>query len=237
MSAPALPGGSRSRTGSSSIRPSAGRTSGWSICWPAARHALVRSLEGAEDDAAAGRADDGRPGPEPADVVVAVAASGTTAFTRAAQAAAGAAGALTVAHGQQPDRTAAGRGRDPGPAAHRPRVPRRLDPHDRRHRAEDRAEPVLDPADDRARPGLPGPDGQRRPGQRQARRPQPAHRPGDHRLRRATRPPRPGSAPARTSSWPCCCSMASTRDDRCRPAARRRAATCAAPAPTTARRR
>ena len=51
--------------------------------------ALVRSVEGAEDDAAAGRADDDGPARRrPADVVVAVAASGTTAFTRAAQAAA-----------------------------------------------------------------------------------------------------------------------------------------------------
>lgn len=64
--------------------------------------ALVRSLEGAEDDAEAGHSAvaDLCPGAE--DVVIAVAASGTTAFTRAAQTAGRAAGALTVALANNP---------------------------------------------------------------------------------------------------------------------------------------
>ena len=64
--------------------------------------ALVRSLEGAEDDAAAGRGEMGALAPGRADVVVAVAASGTTAFTRAALSAAAAAGALTIAMASNP---------------------------------------------------------------------------------------------------------------------------------------
>ena len=65
--------------------------------------ALVRSLEGAEDDAEAGRAavEALRPGRE--DVLIAVAASGATAFTRAAQGAARAAGALTIGIANNPD--------------------------------------------------------------------------------------------------------------------------------------
>lgn len=59
--------------------------------------ALVRSIEGAEDDPAAGRAAAQGLVLTPADVVVAVAASGTTAFTRAVQAAARERGALAVA--------------------------------------------------------------------------------------------------------------------------------------------
>lgn len=64
--------------------------------------ALVRSLEGAEDDASAGRSAVTDLGPGAADVVIAVAASGTTAFTRAAQAAGRAAGALTLALANNP---------------------------------------------------------------------------------------------------------------------------------------
>ena len=59
--------------------------------------ALTRSVEGAEDDAAAGQHEAQALGLGPADVLVSVAASGTTPYTRAAQAAARAAGALTVA--------------------------------------------------------------------------------------------------------------------------------------------
>ncbi len=108
--------------------------------------------------------------------------------------------------GEQPQRPAADRRRDPGPPAHRAGVPRGLDPHDGRHGAEDGAQPVLHPADDGAGPGLSGPDGQRGPGQHQARRAQPPDRAGDHRLRPATGRPRPGSARARTSSSRSCSS-------------------------------
>lgn len=64
--------------------------------------ALARSLEGAEDDAGAGEAAVAALAPGRADVLVAVAASGTTAFTRAAQRTARAAAALTVALANNP---------------------------------------------------------------------------------------------------------------------------------------
>jgi N-acetylmuramic acid 6-phosphate etherase len=79
--------------------------------WPDARlaylvaggeTALTRSAEGAEDDAAAGRAAALALGPGPDDVLVAVAASGTTAYTRAALVAAKEAGALTIAFANNP---------------------------------------------------------------------------------------------------------------------------------------
>ena len=74
--------------------------------WPHARlrylvaggeAALVRSVEGAEDDERAGQAEAEALRPGRADVFVSVAASGTTRYTRAVQAAALRAGSLTVA--------------------------------------------------------------------------------------------------------------------------------------------
>ncbi|MEK0085314.1 N-acetylmuramic acid 6-phosphate etherase [Benzoatithermus flavus] len=64
--------------------------------------ALTRSVEGAEDDAAAARAAASALRLGEGDVVIAVAASGATAYTRAAQAVARAAGALTVALASNP---------------------------------------------------------------------------------------------------------------------------------------
>jgi N-acetylmuramic acid 6-phosphate etherase len=64
--------------------------------------ALVRSVEGAEDDAAAGRRDAERLRPGRDDVMIAVAASGTTRYTRAAQRVAVKSGALTVAIANNP---------------------------------------------------------------------------------------------------------------------------------------
>jgi N-acetylmuramic acid 6-phosphate etherase len=64
--------------------------------------ALVRSIEGAEDDAAAAVAAVERLALGAADVVVAVAASGRTTFTCAAQRRARAAGALTIALANNP---------------------------------------------------------------------------------------------------------------------------------------
>ena len=64
--------------------------------------ALTRSVEGAEDDAAEGEAAVDRAGLGPADVAIALAASGTTPYTRAALARAGARGALTVAVANNP---------------------------------------------------------------------------------------------------------------------------------------
>jgi N-acetylmuramic acid 6-phosphate etherase len=65
--------------------------------------ALVESAEGAEDDAAAGKAETDALGLGRADVMLAVAASGGTAYTRAAQAAARRASALTIAFANNPE--------------------------------------------------------------------------------------------------------------------------------------
>jgi N-acetylmuramic acid 6-phosphate etherase len=79
--------------------------------WPRARlayliaggeGALVRSIEGAEDDADAAVAAVDRLKPGAADVVIAVAASGRTAFTCAVQGRARAAGALTIGLANNP---------------------------------------------------------------------------------------------------------------------------------------
>ena len=234
MSAPARPGGWRFRTASSSTRPSAGRNErlvyllagGERGAGPLARGCRGRCGGRAARPCADLRPDDGGRGHRGRRL------GHHRLHPRRPGGRRAAAGRAHRGAGEQPDGTAAGRGRDPGPAAYRLRVPGRLDPHDRRHGAEDRAEPALDPADDRARPGLSGPDGQRRAVQHQAGRPQPAHRPGDHRAATRTRRPRPGSGPARTSSSPCCCSTASTA--RPRPHGwPRRAAICAARARST----
>lgn len=65
--------------------------------------ALVRSAEGAEDDADAGTQEMAALDPGPSDVVVSVAASGVTRYTRAVQARARAVGTLTVALANNPD--------------------------------------------------------------------------------------------------------------------------------------
>ena len=64
--------------------------------------ALIRAIEGAEDDAAAGAEAIRRHGVGSADALVAVAASGTTPFTRGALDAARAQGALTVGIANNP---------------------------------------------------------------------------------------------------------------------------------------
>jgi N-acetylmuramic acid 6-phosphate etherase len=65
--------------------------------------ALVRSIEGAEDDVAAADAAVDGLAPGAADVVLSVAASGRTAFTCAVQGRARAAGALTIGLANNPD--------------------------------------------------------------------------------------------------------------------------------------
>jgi N-acetylmuramic acid 6-phosphate etherase len=79
--------------------------------WPTARlvylvaggePALTRSIEGAEDDAANGRHNAAALNLTPTDVVIAVAASGTTHYTRAVQQTARTAGALTIALANNP---------------------------------------------------------------------------------------------------------------------------------------
>jgi N-acetylmuramic acid 6-phosphate etherase len=64
--------------------------------------ALTRAVEGAEDDAAAGEAAVDAAAVGPADVAIGLAASGTTAYVRAALTRAGARGALTVAVANNP---------------------------------------------------------------------------------------------------------------------------------------
>jgi N-acetylmuramic acid 6-phosphate etherase len=64
--------------------------------------ALVRSVEGAEDNAEAGEREAAALHPCVNDVVVAVAASGTTSYTRAVQCTAHRAGALTIAIANNP---------------------------------------------------------------------------------------------------------------------------------------
>lgn len=64
--------------------------------------ALLRAIEGAEDDVEAARARIAELGVGPGDVHIAVAASGTTPFVRAAQAEARARGALTLALASNP---------------------------------------------------------------------------------------------------------------------------------------
>jgi N-acetylmuramic acid 6-phosphate etherase len=59
--------------------------------------ALTRSIEGAEDDEAAAVAQTNALAPTPSDVLIAVAASGTTRYTRAVQRTARSAGTLTIA--------------------------------------------------------------------------------------------------------------------------------------------
>ncbi len=79
--------------------------------WPAGRlvylvaggdGALTRSVEGAEDDADAGARLALALAPTPNDVIIAVAASGTTPYTRAVQEAARQAGSLTIALANNP---------------------------------------------------------------------------------------------------------------------------------------
>jgi len=79
--------------------------------WPRARlayliaggeAALTRSVEGAEDDVSAADRDVSALHPGPSDVMIALTASGTTPYTRAAQCAARSAGVLTVAFANNP---------------------------------------------------------------------------------------------------------------------------------------
>jgi N-acetylmuramic acid 6-phosphate etherase len=65
--------------------------------------ALIDSVEGAEDDGAAGEEAINAAAPTPQDVVVGVAASGRTPYTVAAVRAAAAAGALTIGIASNPD--------------------------------------------------------------------------------------------------------------------------------------
>ena len=136
--------------------------------WPADRlvfamagglDALLRSAEQAEDNEAAGAQAmaDAKIGPN--DVVIGIAASGTTPFTVGALRAATRCGRGDHRHREQSRRSAV-RGRPPShPGRDRERGDRRLDPDESRHRAEDRAESVLDRRHDEDGPRLSRLDG------------------------------------------------------------------------------
>ena len=165
--------------------------------WPADRvvfamagglDALVRSAEGAEDNEAAGAQAmaDAKIGAN--DVVIGVAASGTTPFTIGALRAAERGGRGDDRGRQQPRRAAVS-GRAPShPGRHRQRGDRRLHPDEGRHRAEDRAEPVLDRRDGEDGPRLSRADGGHAGAERQAAPARRNHRQRDRPLSgRATR--------------------------------------------------
>ena len=159
--------------------------------WPADRvvfamagglDALVRSAEGAEDNEAAGAQAmaDAKIGAN--DVVIGIAASGTTPFTIGALRAASAAGAVTIAVANNPDAPLFA-GRAPShPGRHRKRSDRRLDPDEGRHRPEDRAQPVLDRRDGEDGPRLSRADGGHAGAERQAAPARRSHRQRDRPL-------------------------------------------------------
>ena len=157
------------------------REAGLSVGRRRGRGALP-SVEGAEDDAAAGKAEMMALRPTAEDVVLAVAASGTTAFTRAAQAGAHRR-CLTVAMANNPS----------APLLTDAEIPVLLHTGPEflagstRMTAGTAQKMALNLFSTQLMIELgrvyPGPDGQRRPGQHQARRAQPPDRAGDHRLR------------------------------------------------------
>ena len=122
----------------------------------------------AEDDAELGLADLAELAAGPADVLIAVAASGSTPYTCAAARPGPRAGARPD-HGDQPaGQPAGGAGRRRDRAAGRPRGGDRLHPAGRRNRAEAGAEHPDHDHDDPARPGARQADDRRGGGQRQA---------------------------------------------------------------------
>ena len=97
--------------------------------------AMTQAVEGAEDDTARAAELIDEHGVDATDVLIAVAASGTTPFTLACLREARPPRRLDGRHRQQPRHAAARRGRAPDPACHRARADRRLDAHERRHGA------------------------------------------------------------------------------------------------------
>ena len=86
------------------------------------------------------------------DCLIAVSASGTTPYAVGALEEASAARREDHRHRQQCRRAAARTGRVADPARHAARAHRRLDPHGRRHGAEDRAQHAVDAGGDPSRP-------------------------------------------------------------------------------------
>ena len=120
------------------------------------RDALLRAVEGAEDEVEGAAALVRRHEIGERDVLTAVAASGTTPFTVACLREAGARGARGAhhRHRQQPEDADPRRSRPPDLARYRRRGDRRLDPDEGRHRAARRADRAIVPGDDPARPRL-----------------------------------------------------------------------------------
>jgi N-acetylmuramic acid 6-phosphate etherase len=117
------------------------------------REALVQSVEGAEDESEQAIGLVREHAIEARDVLIAVAASGTTPFTLACLSEAKQRGALTI--GIANNRYAhSEKRRAPGLARHRRGADRRLDPHESRHSATDRAELAVVIGNDPPRPGL-----------------------------------------------------------------------------------
>ena len=155
--------------------------------------ALTRSSEGAEDSAEAGEKvmTDAKVGPN--DVVIGLAASGTTPFTIGVLRAAKCRGRGDD-RGRQQSRRAAVRGGAPShPGRDRQRGDRGLDPDEGRHRPEDRAEPVLHRRDGADGPRLSRVDGGHAGAEREA----PPARDG-HRQRNRRLPGRRRGAPSRS---------------------------------------
>ena len=151
--------------------------------------ALVKSVEGAEDDvnAAIGEMDARRIGPD--DVVVGIAASGTTPFVRAALSARADARRphrdrllLRAAQAPARDLRRLHRGR------RGPRDRHRVHPHEGGNRHQAGAQHAHHRRHDPAGQDLRQPDGGPPGLERQAGRPQPADRHGDHRARPRARP-------------------------------------------------
>ena len=121
--------------------------------------ALIRSSEQAEDSAEAGEKvmTDAKVGPN--DVVIGLAASGTTPFTIGVLACGECRGRGDDRGCQQSRRAAVRGGAASHPGRNRQRGDRGLHPDEGRHRPEDRAEPVLHRRDGADGPRLSWPDG------------------------------------------------------------------------------
>ena len=111
-------------------------------CIAGGRAAMFDTLADAEDDAAAGARDAAIC--KPGDVMIAVAASGTTPYTVAAAAQAKRSGAFVIAVVNNPGLAAGRLGRCRDRAELRPRSHCRIDPHGGRHGAKGGAQSSLD---------------------------------------------------------------------------------------------
>ena len=118
------------------------------------KDAMTRAVEGAEDDLEHAKrlVQDHDVGPM--DVLIAVAASGTTPFTLACLREGKKRGALTIGIANNPDTAILKEARPSDLARHRRGADRRLDPDERRHRAAHHAQCVLFAGDGAARPRL-----------------------------------------------------------------------------------